>query len=193
MADRAVSPPPEASDGALTQLAPVAIRYWDEDELRRDAAARQSRTTHGAPEAVDACVAFADILADAIAGSPRSEVLRPRHGEQPFEESIADILTGSWRGRRRSEILSSGYVVHSLKAAIWCVARTGSFPEALLLTANLGQDADTVAAITGQLAGALHGYQAIPNEWLAQLTSRGMIFGMARQLVERSAAGRNSE
>lgn len=180
--------PMSAGNGSLMRLAPVAIRYWDDIDKLRDAAARQSRTTHGALEAVDACVAFAEMLADAIAGKPRSQVLRDRDSD--WSGQIAGILKGSWRGKARSEIQSSGYVAHSLEAAIWCVARTGSFAEAVLLAANLGGDADTVAAITGQLAGALYGYQAIPDRWLGQLTSQGMIFGMARQLVDRTSAAR---
>lgn len=181
--------PMSAGNGSLMRLAPVAIRYWDDADKLRDAAARQSRTTHGAPEAVDACVAFAEMLADAIAGKPRSQVLRDR--DDNWAGQIASILKGSWRGKARSEIKSSGYVAHSVEAAIWCVARTGSFAEAVLLAANLGGDADTVAAITGQLAGALYGYQTIPHRWLGQLTSQGMIFGMARQLVDRTSAARD--
>jgi ADP-ribosyl-[dinitrogen reductase] hydrolase len=183
--------PMSAGNGSLMRLAPVAIRYWDDEQTRRDVAARQSKTTHGAPEAVDACVAFADVLADAIAGKPRSEALRNRTGDTPFAGAIADIMAGTWRSKRRNEIKSSGYVAHSLEAAIWCVARTGSFDEAVLLAANLGEDADTVAAIAGQLAGGLYGYRAIPNEWLGQLGGQGMIFGMARQLVDRTSAARN--
>lgn len=181
--------PMSAGNGSLMRLAPVAIRYWDDPDKLRDAAARQSRTTHGAREAVDACVAFAEMLADAIAGKPRSQVLRDRDSD--WAGQIAGILKGSWRGKARSGIKSSGYVAHSLEAAIWCVARTGSFAEAVLLAANLGGDADTVAAITGQLAGGLYGYQAIPDRWLRQLTSQGMIFGMARQLVDRASAARD--
>jgi ADP-ribosyl-[dinitrogen reductase] hydrolase len=56
--------------------------------------------------------------------------------------------------------------VHSLKAALWCVGRTGTFRDAVLLAANLGEDADTTAAITGQLAGAIYGASGIPEEWL---------------------------
>lgn len=181
--------PHSAGNGGLMRLAPVAIRHWDDEEARRDLAARQSRTTHGAAEAVEACIAFADMLADAIAGRPRDEVLRDRKGDPPFVGQIARIMGGSWRGKRRDDISSSGYVAHSLEAALWSTARTGSFEEAVLLAANLGDDADTIAAITGQLAGALYGYKAIPQPWMGQLAQQGVIFGMARQLVDRTPAG----
>jgi ADP-ribosyl-[dinitrogen reductase] hydrolase len=180
--------PHSAGNGSLMRLAPVAVRYWDDEQARRDAAARQSRTTHGAPEAVDGCIAFADLLADAIAGEPRSQVLRNRNDGEPYAGMVAEIMAGTWRGKHRNEIKSSGYVAHSLEAAIWCVARTGSFDEAVLLAANLGDDADTVAAITGQLAGALYGYRAIPQEWLCKLTSQDMIFEVARQVFDRTSA-----
>ena len=97
----------------------------------RDAAARQSRTTHGAPEAVDGCVAFAEVLADAIAGLPRHEVMRSRADD--YAGAIGPIMAGSWRGKHRNEISSSGYVAHSLEAALWCVSRTASFAQAVIL------------------------------------------------------------
>ena len=180
--------PKSAGNGSLMRLAPVAIRYWNEEEARREAVARQGRTTHGAAEAVDACIAFADMLSDAIAGEPRTAVLRERSADPPHAGAVADIMAGSWRGKARSDISSSGYVAHSLEAAIWCVARTGSFEEAVILAANLGDDADTVAAITGQLAGALYGYRSIPHRWLSQLNSQGLIFGMASRLFDRTEA-----
>jgi ADP-ribosyl-[dinitrogen reductase] hydrolase len=178
--------PLTAGNGSLMRLAPVAIRYWDDPDNLRYVAARQSRTTHGAAEAVDACVAFAEMLAEAIAGKPRSEVFRARTGQ--WAGAIKDIMGGSWRGKLRAEIMSSAYVAESLEAAIWCVARTGSFDEAVLLAANLGSDADTVAAITGQLAGALYGYRAIRRKWLSELCGQGLIFGLARQLIDATSA-----
>jgi ADP-ribosyl-[dinitrogen reductase] hydrolase len=68
--------PRSAGNGSLMRLAPVAVRHWRNRDMLRDIAARQSRTTHGAAEAVDACVAFAGMLADGIASQPHSEVLR---------------------------------------------------------------------------------------------------------------------
>ncbi|MES2699966.1 MAG: ADP-ribosylglycohydrolase family protein [Pseudomonadota bacterium] len=173
--------PMSAGNGSLMRLSPVAIRYWQDDATRRDVAARQSRTTHGAAEAVDACVVFADLLAEAIAGKPRHEVMRLR--QEPFAGRIPEVLAGSWRGRNRKTIRSSGYVIDSLEAALWCVARTGSFAEALLLAANLGVDADTVAAITGQLAGALYGKEGIPEHWLNRLAWSHQIETMALELT----------
>jgi ADP-ribosyl-[dinitrogen reductase] hydrolase len=179
--------PMSAGNGSLMRLAPVAIHLWRDRAALRDVAARQSRTTHGAAEAVDACVAFAEVLADAIAGYPRSQVLRVR--DYPYVGRIGEIMAGSWRGRRRSEIRSSGYVAHSFEAALWCVGRTSSFADAVLLAANLGDDADTTAAITGQLAGALYGAEGIPDTWLGQLAWRQRVEAMTEGLMVGPAVG----
>jgi ADP-ribosyl-[dinitrogen reductase] hydrolase len=93
------------------------------------------------------------------------------------------VTAGSWRGKERDEISSSGYIVHTLEAALWCIHRTDGFSEAVLLAANLADDADTVAAVTGQIAGALWGESAIPRRWLDRLAWRAQIQSRARQLI----------
>jgi ADP-ribosyl-[dinitrogen reductase] hydrolase len=159
--------PMSAGNGSLMRLAPVAIRHFNDRAMLRDVAARQSRTTHAAPEAIDACVAYAEVLADAIAGARRSEVLR--HHNAGYAGKIGPILQGSWRGKPRADIRASGYVAHALEASLWSVARTGDFRGAVLLAANLGDDADTTGAIAGQLAGALYGASGIPQTWRDKL------------------------
>ena len=119
------SDPMSAGNGSLMRLAPVAIRFWNDPSSLRDVAQRQSMTTHAAPEAVDACIAFAEVLADAIAGKSKPEILRPRPG--PYRGAIGPLINGRWRDKDRAAIGSSGYVVHSLEAAMWCVARTDDF------------------------------------------------------------------
>lgn len=74
-----------------------------------------------------------------------------------------------------AEIESSGYVVDTLEAALWCLANTNSYRECLLWAVNLGDDADTVAAVAGSLAGLYYGYDSIPHEWLAGLKNKEMI------------------
>jgi ADP-ribosyl-[dinitrogen reductase] hydrolase len=153
----------KAGNGSLMRLSPVAIRHGGDREKRRRAAALQSRSTHAAPQAVDACILFADMIADAIAGDPLTSVLSPR--DLLLSPAIASINNGSWRGKPERDIRTSGYVAHTLEAAIWAVARTTSFEDAILLAANLGDDADTTAAVAGQLAGAVYGLSGIPARW----------------------------
>ena len=78
-------------------------------------------------------------------------------------------MDGSYRTKRRSAIRSSGYVIHTLKAALWCVSKTTTFRDAFLLAANLSDDAETVGAVTGQIAGAAYGVSSTPEEWFTQL------------------------
>ncbi|WP_237153300.1 ADP-ribosylglycohydrolase family protein [Oryzibacter oryziterrae] len=180
--------PHSAGNGSLMRLAPVAIRHWNDPEVRRSVAAGQSQTTHGAAEAVDACVLFADMLAEAIAGAPREAVLAPR--SFAGSERIAAIAAGCWRGKHRNAISGSGYVVDALEAALWCIGSTMSFREAILMAANLRDDADTTAAIAGQLAGALYGLRAIPPEWRDKLAWRPRIEGMAEGLWRKACESR---
>lgn len=174
--------PMTAGNGSLMRLSPVALRFWSDRTRLDSAAAQQSRTTHAAAEAVDGCRAFAGLLADAISGKPRRDVLAPRSFKGA--PAIAEILRGSWRGRSRDEIRSSGYVVHTLEAAMWSVGRTADFRNAVRLAANLAGDADTVAAVTGQLAGALYGLSGIPEHWLDQLALKDRLLDTAERLVE---------
>lgn len=167
--------PSASGNGALMRLAPVAIRHWrDHAELQR-VAALQTCTTHGSPATLVASSVFATLLADAIAGSTLPEVLAG--------PAAAGIEVG-WQGLHRDAIQGSGYVVRSLQAAVWAVSRTTDFRSAVLLAANLGDDADTTAAIAGQLAGAVYGVAGIPSEWLDLLAWRERLEVVAVSLFD---------
>ena len=178
--------PGTAGNGSLMRLSPVAVRWWRDPEKAAEAARLQSRTTHGAVQAVEACALFAELLAEAIAGQPKQSVLRPREWEG--DPRIAEVAAGSWRTKERDAISSSGYVVHTLEAALWCVGRTDSVADALILAANLGDDADTVGAVTGQLAGALWGVSNAPAAWLGRLALRDRIESLAELLFHAGLA-----
>lgn len=179
--------PRSAGNGSLMRLAPVAIR-WHHDLPAAIAAARtQSEPTHRAPAALDACALFAELLVEAIHGTPKQTVLAVRK-RSDLDEEIAAIAAGSWTDRERDEIASSGYVVHTLEAALWAAGNAESFEEAILLAANLADDADTVAAVTGQLAGALWGVSGIPDRWLDRLAWRERIENLAIEMHRAAAA-----
>ena len=121
------------------------------------------------------------MIADAIEGRPRSEILASRGG--PWSGAIGPIVEGSWRGKPRCDVSASGYVAHALEAALWSVGRAPRFDRAVLHAANLGEDADTTAAIAGQLAGALGGQSAIPDAWLSRLAWRERLTASAQALL----------
>ncbi len=179
--------PMAAGNGSLMRLAPAALRHLHNADAARCLAADQSRTTHAAPQAVEACILFTDLLREAILGRPKAEVLAPRPWSgDPAIAAIAAIAAGSWRGKPRDAIQSTGYVVHTLEAALWAVDRTDSFSEAAVLAVNLGGDADTVGAVAGQLAGALYGMGGIPQRWLDVLAWRARLQDAADALAGMS-------
>lgn len=164
-----------SGNGALMRLSPVAIRHWqNRDELQR-VAGLQTQTTHGSSATMDASRTFATMLADAISGMSLVGVL---------SSPTAEIVREGWRGMRREQIHGSGYVVKSLQAAIWAVSRSTNFRSAILLAANLGDDADTTAAIAGQLAGAVYGASGIPQDWLEALAWRERLENAGRALFD---------
>lgn len=171
-----------AGNGSIMRLAPVAVRHWSTPDLARDLAERQSRTTHGAAEAVASCALLADILCRAIAQGAPAAFPEDGNPVRCWPPRIQAIARGSWRGLRLSQLRSSGYVVHTLTAALWCATRAPDFEQAVLMAANLGDDADTVAAVTGQIAGAMHGVSGIPPHWLERLHEGARLQALAAAL-----------
>ena len=84
----------------------------------------------------------------------------------------------------RAEIKSSGYVVDTLEASIWCLLNTNSYQAAVLMAVNLGEDTDTVGAVTGSLAGLYYGYKNIPSEWINVLQKKEWIECMCHKMDE---------
>ena len=82
------------------------------------------------------------------------------------------------------DIKSTGYVVDTLEAALWCLLTTDSYRDCVLKAVNLGDDTDTVAAVAGGLAGALYGYEGIPVEWKDTLIKREYIEAMCDKAAE---------
>ena len=180
--------PLSAGNGSLMRLAPVVLRWFPDAAAIDRHAADSSRTTHAAAEAVEACRLFAHRLRRALHGDAREAVLDAADLDLA-EPKLRALAAGSWKDKPREAIRGSGYAVESLEAALWCFAHTTSFEDAVLAAANLGDDADTTAAITGQLAGAHYGASSIPPAWLATLHECAAIEALADALFRTSRAG----
>jgi ADP-ribosylglycohydrolase len=150
-----------------------------------------SRTTHGAPEPVDACRYYAGLILGALHGAPKEMLLAPRYSPAPctwepgvLSPRIDTIAAGSFKSRQPPQIRGTGYVVDALEAALWAFWTTADFKSGALAAVNLGDDADTTGAIYGQLAGAYYGLEGIPEPWLERVALRDGISRLAEGLLD---------
>lgn len=184
--------PDQAGNGSLMRLAPVALFFRDDAEEAIRRCAESSRTTHAAPTTIDACRYFGGLLVGAVRGVAKDALLAPRYApveglwqREPLCAEIDAVAAGSYLRRQPPQIRGSGYVVASLEAALWAFATTTDFRAGCLAAANLGEDADTTAAIFGQIGGAYYGESGIPAEWRSSLALWNELDRLAEGLVAR--------
>jgi ADP-ribosylglycohydrolase len=185
--------PRSAGNGSIMRLAPVPLFFAADPHDAIEYSGRSSRTTHGATAAIDACRYLGALLAGALHGASKDDLLAGRYAPLPdywnrrgLVAEIDAVASGSFRHREPPAIRGTGYVVESLEAALWAFDRSASFEEGALLAANLGDDADTTAAVYGQLAGAFYGASGIPERWLDKLAMQDTIERLALELHDRA-------
>lgn len=183
------SDPYAAGNGSLMRLAPVALFSFSDPERCVNLCGASSTTTHGAPEAIDSCRYFGGLLFGAIIGFTKEELagalFEPYSGawsRKPLESSVVNVAKNAHK-KSRDEIKSTGYVIDTLEAAIWAFYNSNSFEEGAILAANLGDDADTVAAVYGQLAGAYYGEHTIDPNWIKTLSKFHIFYLYADKLL----------
>ncbi len=186
-----------SGNGSIMRLAPVPVAYVNlfPDRLVEltEKLAESSLPTHASGQCLSACVYLGAVLCGLLHGRPREEVLSPDW--PPLEQitqnymlhaEVDEVRQGSFRHKQPPKICGSGYVVQSLEAALWAFHDARDFREAVLRAVNLGHDADTTAAVCGQLAGAYWGESGIPREWRAGLARRDLIEPILDRLCEAS-------
>ncbi len=183
------SDPQSAGNGSIMRLAPVVLFYYPDRDQVVGYSAQSSRTTHAAQECLDACRLMGHILYHLLDGAQKNDALAAVRGMALASPRVGAIAAGSYARKSIDEIRGSGYVVDSLEAALWCFWHTGSFTDAVLQAANLGDDADTTAAVCGQFAGAYYGEHGIPARWLERLAMRDEITRLADGLKEKAGLG----
>lgn len=185
--------PRSAGNGSLMRLAPAPLYFAEEARLAVEMCAESSKTTHGAVTCLDACRYYGGLILGALKGASKETLLAPRYEpypgaweDFPMDGEIDEVASGSFKCKEPPEIVGSGYVVKSMEAALWAFYKSENFREGCLLAVNLGNDADTTAAIYGQLAGAYYGRDGIPAEWLAKISMGDYIVNLALALCHKS-------
>jgi ADP-ribosyl-[dinitrogen reductase] hydrolase len=177
-----------AGNGSIMRLAPVPMLFSHDIDAAETYSAKSSRTTHGAAECVDACRLLGRIICRALSGQAKDAVVLGDGSSFRGAEKVVLIARGAYINKPEAAVRGSGYVVESLEAALWSFVGANSFEAAILAAANLGDDADTTAAVCGQIAGAFYGVSGIPCRWLQRLALRSDIMELADRLYLRSVA-----
>jgi ADP-ribosylglycohydrolase len=172
-----------AANGSLMRLASVPIRWHTDVAVAAARSAESSRTTHPARRPVDACRLLGAMVSALINGESFDDVTAPDFWRwDELHPEVSDVAAGTWKHKEPPAIRGTGYCIAALEAALWAVAGSDDFRSAVLRAANLGDDADTTAAIAGQIAGARWGASAIPTMWSAKVVAADRITALARGL-----------
>lgn len=194
-------------NGALMRIMPVCLYYYDRQKkvcTTEDEAIHGihviSGLTHNHLRSQMCCGIYYFMVKSIINGICKEEKLNLlellqrgiNDGLKFYGHDIRNLSEMAYLGRLfylnefkdvpENEIRSTGYVIDSIEAAVWCLITTDSYKECVLAAVNLGDDADTVAAIAGGLAGLYYGYESIPKEWLAIIKRRAWIEEMCESL-----------
>jgi ADP-ribosyl-[dinitrogen reductase] hydrolase len=174
-----------AGNGAVMRCAPVALFYLDNRDALMECSRQSARLSHYDPVAQSSCVILNIWISELIKSDIRCGHLTALKMLDESERTPWQKL-GHIERVSESDISSSGYTVHTLEAAAWSFLTTASFEDAVVRAANLGHDADTVAAVCGSIAGAYYGYSAIPIRWRAVLKDEARIAQTALALTRKN-------
>ena len=187
-------------NGSLMRILPLLFYILDRPiNERYDITKKVSSITHGHIRSVIACFYYLEFARQIIKGKDKFEIYRKVQTEisnhltslsiNPTEITNFDrLLIGDIHKLDESEIQSSGYVLHTLEASIWCLLTTNNYKEAVLKAVNLGNDTDTTGAVTGGLAGLIYGFENIPKNWIEQIARKDDIENLSKRLIKQNAS-----
>lgn len=183
-------------NGSLMRISPIVFyiyKQFGDNAFDSDNAFEivhnTSALTHAHPRAKLGCSIYVAMLMEILKGTEKEKLI-PTVFEK-VEKYISKypefqnemkyyklIMDKDFTERPQDSIRSSGYVVDTLEAALWCFFTTDSFGQCCLKAVNLGHDADTVGAVVGGLAGLYYGMEnenGIPKSWYEKIINRELI------------------
>ena len=168
-------------NGSLMRILPLVLHIKDLDiEQRYEWTQKVSSITHGHVRSVMACFYYLEFARKIISGKEKFQAYNELQSEvtmyfesrkiNPLEiQKFSRLLFEDISKVEEDNIKSSGYVIDTLEASVWCLLTTNSYKEAVLKAVNLGSDTDTTAAVTGGLSGLYYGIDEIPIDWLYEI------------------------
>lgn len=178
-------------NGSLMRILPVALWHARESPaVMITRATSASALTHAHVRCQLCCAIYCLVVQEAMRGAGvRQALAKAARTIEPLvpgteRKILKPILSGEVFEYDEGDVQSSGYVVHTLEASLWCCARHEEYRSTVLEAVNLGDDADTTGAVAGGLAGVLYGEKAVPGEWIDALESPNVIWHLAHRFAE---------
>jgi ADP-ribosyl-[dinitrogen reductase] hydrolase len=187
-------------NGSLMRILPLIFHIIDKPISERYQITKEvSSITHGHVRSVIACFYYLEFARQIILGNEKFKIYKNLQFEisnylnatpiNPDEILLFDrLLIGNIYELTEDNIFSSGYVIHTLEASIWCLLKTDNYKDATLKAVNLGEDTDTTGAVTGGLAGLLYGFDSIPENWIKELARKEDVENLAERLTIKIAS-----
>lgn len=177
-----------AGNGTIMRCAPLALRYAYDERRLIDASRDEALITHFDSQAWTGSVAINllihHLLRDmSVAEAVKSVANRIRR-EPRAACQVAEVLETIKPTDRGDALPNSGYVLDTLRIAVWALLAHDSYEAVVAAAVNQGGDADTQGAVAGALAGARYGYDSIPQHWLEPLQNRTELIKLADRLLE---------
>jgi ADP-ribosyl-[dinitrogen reductase] hydrolase len=160
--------PDSSGNGSIMRCWPVALACWNDREQLVADSTLQSRVTHPHLDCIAGSIFVNVWIAELVQGKPVPEAYLAALDSAKLSEPLTATLKKAPM-RRREELENSGWVRRTLETAVWAILTTNTFADAVVQAANLGNDANTSACVTGAIAGAAYGIGAIPPSWRQQL------------------------
>ncbi len=184
-------------NGSLMRILPLLFYIKDLPIAQRYHITKQiSSITHGHIRSVITCFYYLEFAREILLGREKFDIYKKLQIEIPdflasisinqFEISLFDrILKYDISKLKEEEIASSGYVLHTIEASIWCLLTTDNYKDSTLKAVNLGEDTDSTAAVLGGLSGLLYGFDSIPKSWIDQIARKEDIENLAERLANK--------
>ncbi|KAI9889225.1 MAG: hypothetical protein M1814_005674 [Vezdaea aestivalis] len=180
-------------NGALMRIAPLPLVYHRSNTQLKPAIIQSAVATHPYPLNSDCCTVYCSLIVACFSNLTKSQLaydLASIIGSIPRVDSELEhrlskyVGLDVWEKQPSESIKSSGYVLDTLEAALWAFFTTDSFQAGAIKVVNLGDDADTVGAVYGGLAGAFYGFESIPKDWISGLVKADVVGKIADGLVK---------
>lgn len=174
------------------RLVPVPLYFSFDAKLAMEMSATSSKVTHHVKVSLESCSYFAGLIVGALNGATKEELLSPYYSpvenywkdHKSEDEFLDSVMKGDYKTKTEDQVENKGAVVASLEAALWAFYTTDNYKDGVLKVVNLGDDADTVGAIYGQIAGVYYGIKGIPEKWVQEVAMAPLLTLYATEIYE---------